>query len=153
MRTKIKAMATRIYLFSCIFLVCSCGSDEQSPRQVSDNWLTLVDTAQYAKAYGELNDPFGSVGDKDDWIDSISNKRKRLGELVSREFINVSLGRKNTSNKVLLNRGYNYKAEYKNIGPVEELVKVVSDDEENWDVYYYYIHTSKQPSPEPTLVE
>ena len=148
-------------LFASIFIISSCGQNNLPPQEVAENWMELIDAGQYAEAYDELSEYSIFLGkhgssirdipqDRKGWSKYISDERDVHGEFISREYFTHTMGRKNTSNKILLTRGYTFKTKFINTGLVDEVITVVSDKEDHWEVSYYSIRGPMRSSPKPS---
>ena len=79
------------FWLSCIFVGTGAADEKKKAEAImaAEDFLLLIDTAQYGKSWDASSSLFQGQVPKDTWIQQISAIRSALGKLNKREIINA----------------------------------------------------------------
>lgn len=112
---------------------------EKAALEAAEAWLRIVDSAEYAKSWGEAAEFFRKAVTKDQWESSLAALRKQNGKLVSRKIMSKKFTTtlKNSPQGQYVVIQYQTRFEKKSVAI--ETITPMFDKDGQWRVSGYYI--------------
>ena len=119
----------------------ACGGGAQGDaRKAGEQWLKLVDGAQYEQTWDEASHLLKEGVDRKYWASSLKESRERRGPLVSRELLGMEYRQNHeysAAKAVVDVVVVSYRATFKNKAASKEQLAVVREPDGAWRVYLY----------------
>ncbi|MDD5727388.1 MAG: DUF4019 domain-containing protein [Victivallales bacterium] len=122
-------------------LICSASNPETEKAAVAaaENWLALIDAAQYAASWQQAAQYFKNALPEDRWLQTVKAVRKPLGAKLSRQLISkrycTSLPGAPDGEYVVIQ----FKSSFKNKSTAIETVTPMRAEDGKWRVAGYFI--------------
>ena len=124
----------------CVISLCSATAiseetqDKESAAKFVQQWLSLVDSGNYAQTWDDLSDILKTSFTKDEWINDLKSYHEALGKLIKRTRKYITESSEPSVGNYLI---FQYQSSYEKRKRVGEAVSVIKDKEKNWKVLGY----------------
>ncbi len=112
---------------------------ETEATEAAESWLALLDAREFHESWAEAGETFQDAFTAEAWAEQAAGTRQQLGEVVSRE---VTATTPLTDPPGAPPGSYvqvQYRSEFSEIGPANEMVVVVDESARGWRVVGYFV--------------